>query len=212
MGRHGDRAREALLDAAEELFATHGIDSISNRRIAEHAGQSNHSAVTYHFGGREELIRATLQRHSEPIRRIRADLAEGLTDDASVDDYLRCLILPMTQHLAALPAPSRLARFLQYLRVTASASEIGFDIVGSDPLTKELVERMSTLLPPIPADVLRARQVVLGRMIVDVCADYEARIDAGGESPQWNALGYFLTDACAGMLSAPVTNPDIGVP
>ncbi len=35
--------------------------------------------------------------------RIRADLAAGLPDKATVDDYVRCLILSMTQHLASLP-------------------------------------------------------------------------------------------------------------
>lgn len=58
MGSYGDRVRQALLDSAEELFAAHGIDAVSNRRIAEHAGNSNHSAVNYHFGSRDELIRA----------------------------------------------------------------------------------------------------------------------------------------------------------
>ncbi|WP_280505436.1 TetR/AcrR family transcriptional regulator, partial [Nocardia farcinica] len=68
MARHGDQSRQALLDAAEELFATQGIDSVSNRRIAEFAGQANHSAVAYHFGGRDDLIRAIFDRHEQPVR------------------------------------------------------------------------------------------------------------------------------------------------
>src|SRR5690606_17611446 len=93
MARHGDQSRQALLDAAEELFATQGIDSVSNRRIAEFAGQANHSAVAYHFGGRDDLIRAIFDRHEQPVRGRRAELAARLPADPEVTDHLRCLVV-----------------------------------------------------------------------------------------------------------------------
>ncbi|MEK8228766.1 helix-turn-helix domain-containing protein [Oerskovia sp. M15] len=74
MGQHSDRARETLLTSAEELFARYGIDAVSNRRITEHAGTANHSAIAYHFGGRDELLRALLDRHLEEMNRRRTAL------------------------------------------------------------------------------------------------------------------------------------------
>ncbi|WP_040798685.1 TetR/AcrR family transcriptional regulator [Nocardia higoensis] len=208
MARHGDQARQALLDAAEELFATVGIDSVSNRRIAEHAGQANHSAVAYHFGGRDELIRAIFDRHNESVRRRRADLAARLPAEPGVTDHLRCLVVPVTEHLATLPAPTWWARLIRQLRTTPSTATLTTDIVGSDPLAVTLIERLLTQLGALPPDVLTGRTALLGRMIIDVCAEYEAKVQAGTEKPQWAALGHFLTDACAGMLTAPVTHPD----
>lgn len=56
--RDGGDGKIRLLLAAEELFARSGIDGASLREIAAKAGQGNHYAVQYHFGGREGLVRA----------------------------------------------------------------------------------------------------------------------------------------------------------
>src|SRR5690606_16298479 len=122
MGDYGDRTRQTLLDSAEELFATHGIDGVSNRRIAEHAGNANHSAVAYHFGGRDELIRALINRHSESIRIRRHAVRDRITPESGLRDLLSCLIFPMTDEYAALPAPSHRARLIQQLRAVPSVA------------------------------------------------------------------------------------------
>ncbi|MGI5220859.1 TetR/AcrR family transcriptional regulator [Nocardia sp. CA-290969] len=208
MGRRGDLARQALLDAAEELFAVHGIDSVSNRRIAEYAGQSNHSAVTYHFGGRDELLRALIDRYREPVSRLRAELFARLPAEPTLTEYLQCLILPVTGHIGSLPAPTRRARFQRLLATTPSTAAMLAETARSDESSKRLIAGIDELLSAVPATVKAGRERVMGRMIIDICAEYEARIDEGSQTPQWTALGYFLTDACAGLLSAPVSHPD----
>ena len=50
--------REKLIRAAEQLFATLGIDGAQTRDITRLAGQSNPSAVQYHFGSRQGLLDA----------------------------------------------------------------------------------------------------------------------------------------------------------
>jgi len=42
---------------ARRLFAMRGIDGVTVREIATAAGQKNHSAVGYHFGSKEALVR-----------------------------------------------------------------------------------------------------------------------------------------------------------
>lgn len=207
MGRQGDRARTALLDAAEELFALHGVDSISNRRIAEHAGQANHSAVAYHFGTRDDLVRALVRRHAEQTAPLRRALADGLDDDASLHDVLVCLILPSTDVLAGLGAPTWRARMLRQVASTPSTADALGGSVG-DPTTEELIARTSHLLSDLSPSVRSGRSALIGRMVIDTCADYEERVESGAQPPHWTAFGYFLTDACAGMLSAPVTHPE----
>src|ERR1700686_2031953 len=54
-----DRAsttREAILTAAERLFAEHGVYAVSNRQVSEAAGQGNNAAVGYHFGTKADLV------------------------------------------------------------------------------------------------------------------------------------------------------------
>jgi AcrR family transcriptional regulator len=55
------RAATALLDAAEQLFAAHGIAEVSIRQIVRASGQGNLSAAHYHFGSRDALIRALVE-------------------------------------------------------------------------------------------------------------------------------------------------------
>lgn len=59
--------REALLTAAERLFAEHGVHAVANRQISEAAGQGNNAAVSYHFGTKVDLVRAIARRHAEGI-------------------------------------------------------------------------------------------------------------------------------------------------
>ena len=57
--------RESLLDAAESLFAEHGIQASSLRMITQRAG-ANLAAVHYHFGSKEGLVRAVFSRRLSP--------------------------------------------------------------------------------------------------------------------------------------------------
>lgn len=208
MGRHSDQSRETLLDAAEELFARFGIDAVSNRRITEHAGTANHSAIAYHFGGREELLRALLGRHLEEMTRRRTAIIAALPEDAGVRDLLAGMILPWMEHLATLPAPSWRARFLFQMRSVPSFADALTGSASSNPQVEDLIARLQTSLADISPEVVRGRSTILGPLILGVCAGYEGRIQDTGEEPNWTAVAYFFIDSCTGMLTAPVTHPD----
>ncbi|MEE2059600.1 TetR/AcrR family transcriptional regulator [Rhodococcus artemisiae] len=206
MGSYGDRVRQALLDSAEELFAQHGIDAISNRRIAEHAGNSNHSAVNYHFGSRDELIRAMMLRFSEDTHARRQELVAILGPEPGLRDLLSCLIVPFTEQLASMPVPSWRARFLRQMRAVPSMTEAVAATITSDPTVEDLIFRTRALLTECPPSVLSGRSWILGRIVTDSCADYEERLDRIGDEPNWTGFANFLIDAAAGLLSAPVTS------
>ena len=70
--------RDMLLDAAARLFAERGIDNVSIAEIVRTADQRNASAVHYHFGSRDEILRAVLARHVPAI----ADRRRQLLDRA----------------------------------------------------------------------------------------------------------------------------------
>ena len=207
MGQHGDKARAALLDAAEELFARYGIDAVSNRRIAEQAGTANHSAVAYHFGGRDELLRTLITRHLEDTNTRRTALLERLTPDAGLPELLAAMVLPWVDHLDSLPAPSWRARFLHQIRSVPSVHNLLTGSSEASPAMEELIARTQAAAGQVPASVLYGRSSILGSMVLGVCAEYEARLQDGVETPNWTGVGYFLIDACVGMLAAPVTHP-----
>ena len=204
MAENGDRTREALLDAAEELFALHGVDAVSNRRITEHVGAANHSAVAYHFGSREQFLRALAARDSNTIAARRAEMVAALPADAGLHDLLACLILPWTGHLGSLPVPSWRARCLNQLRTVPSVRS-ALREGARQPMVDDLVQRIWAALPELPRPVLYGRSWAFGYMVLGVCAEYEEQIQTGEGPPAWNGPGRFLIDCGAGMLAAPVT-------
>lgn len=208
MGQHSEKIKQSLMDAAEELYAQNGLDAVSNRRITEHAGTANHSAIAYHFGSREDFLTALIGRHFEEMEARRAELASQLTPDADVRSILACRILPWVEKLASLPRPSWRARFMFQVISSPSAAELLTRKIVETNNLHELTSLTQIHLAGINPRVLRARSEILGNMVMGVCADYEAQVQAGTAEGDWIGVGYFLVDAAAGLLGAPVTHRD----
>lgn len=75
-----------LLDAAEQLFAERGIDHVSMREIVRASGQKNLSAAHYHFGTREGLVVAVLERRLKDIDRGRHERLDRLIESGLQND------------------------------------------------------------------------------------------------------------------------------
>lgn len=78
----GPDTREKLIRAGEEVFAAQGVHGAQLRDIVRLAGQSNPSAVQYHFGSRAGLLDAVMaERQSRTEMMLAAELeqsADGL--------------------------------------------------------------------------------------------------------------------------------------
>jgi AcrR family transcriptional regulator len=66
----GISSREALLDAAEMLFAEHGYDAVSIRNITGRANVRL-AMASYHFGTKENLFDAVIARRADALNRER---------------------------------------------------------------------------------------------------------------------------------------------
>ncbi|WP_024801695.1 TetR/AcrR family transcriptional regulator [Nocardia sp. BMG51109] len=64
--RRLEHTRAVLLDAAEEVFAKQGFGGAALDDIAEVAGYTR-GAIYSHFGGKEELFLAVLERHRQRL-------------------------------------------------------------------------------------------------------------------------------------------------
>lgn len=94
--------RAELIRAAERLLADRGIDGVSLRAVNRAAGQRNASALQYHFGDRDGLVRAIIAKHraqTDPRRHALLDQyeAEGL---AELRPLAAALVLPLAAKLA----------------------------------------------------------------------------------------------------------------
>lgn len=106
-GQPGDQNRLRILRAAERLMAAKGIDGVSLREVNRAAGQKNASAIQYHFGGRDPLLVAVLDRHQQitsPRRNQLLDAWEasgtGAHDRNGQRGLAAALVVPVAERLA----------------------------------------------------------------------------------------------------------------
>jgi AcrR family transcriptional regulator len=64
--KHPADIRERLIEAARQQFARDGFDAASVRDITARA-HANLGAITYHFGSKEALYHAVIERFAEPL-------------------------------------------------------------------------------------------------------------------------------------------------
>lgn len=204
-----EAARIALLDAAERLFAESGIAQVSDRKVAEAAGNTNHSAVHYYFGGREGLLRALIERQTVPQEEPRRAMFEH--SDSVLGD-VRSLVVPATEALAKLPRPSWRARFIAQALADPATAGLMRQAAESTPAAALIARSLAARLAHLDPGVVAGRASLITRIAATAFAEVEARAERDGKDPRWHSVGDFLADAIAGMLVAPIskagsTNP-----
>jgi AcrR family transcriptional regulator len=199
--------QEAILAAAERLYAEHGMFAVSNRQVSEAAGQGNNAAVGYHFGTKADLVRAIEQKHREPIEQLREQMVAELAQSAEMRDWVGCLVRPLTEHLAALGNPTWYARFA----AQAMADPAYYNMVVKDALSSpslvQVIDGINRCLPNLPTDVRYERNIMARNLLIHTCADLERSLAAGASMPRpsWRAAATGLIDAIVGLWLAPVT-------
>ncbi len=94
-------ATTSLITAAEQLFASRGIDGVSLREINREAGQRNTTSLQYHFGDRQGLLRAIMVKHGRQIDARRHELLDDY-QAAGIPDIRRLVsafVLPLVAKL-----------------------------------------------------------------------------------------------------------------
>ena len=205
-----DRAsstREAILTAAERLFAEHGVYAVSNRQVSEAAGQGNNAAVGYHFGTKADLVRAIEGKHRLPIDELREQMVARTTESTDLREWVGCLVCPLTEHLAELGNPSWYARFA----AQAMADPAYHNIVTKDALASpslvQVIKGINRCLPDLPNHVHTERNIMARNLLMHTCAEWERALAQGAPVPRsgWREATSGLIDAIVGLWVAPVT-------
>ena len=91
-------ARQALINAARELFALEGFDGVSTKRLAERAGV-NPAMIHYYFGDKAGLQNTTFLEGLESVIEKLTELSERSAEPTSLPDFFSVYM----QTLAANP-------------------------------------------------------------------------------------------------------------
>ncbi|MFJ3215075.1 TetR family transcriptional regulator [Kitasatospora sp. NPDC086801] len=198
----GHETRERLLRAAEELFATRGVEAALTRDITRLAGQSNPSAVQYHFGSREGLLDAIMAGRQERTEQALAPRLPALVG-ADLPGLLGALVSAEATEL-------RTDRGRHCLRISAQVSHSsGVRTRTPHPTLAgggywrliELVEdRIAALPEPIRLERIDLVLTLIGAALADRAQQYLA-----GSTPLTDEETFLadLVTVSAAMLSAP---------
>ena len=212
-GTRTDRAsltREAILTAAERLFAEHGVFAVSNRQVSEAAGQGNNAAVGYHFGTKTDLVRAIEHKHAIPVEKLREERVAALGPAAELRDWVECLVLPLTDHLTAMGNPTWYARFAAQVMADPAYQKTVTRDALTLPTLVTVVESINRCLPDLPGPVRVERNIMARNLLMHTCAEYERALAEGASLPltSWRTAASGLVDALVGLWLAPVTRQD----
>jgi len=83
--------RKAILAAARELFAKHGVDGVSVRQIAAAAG-INHALVHRYFGTKDEMVAAIVLAEARALSEMARPEADTMTSLAALGEALEYLL------------------------------------------------------------------------------------------------------------------------
>lgn len=94
----GSPSRDAILDAAEHLFASRGFAGTSIKEIGNRSG-TNSALLYYYFSGKEDLYRACLTRRIEDFARE----GQARLESASPTEAIGRLVTHQVAHLTTHP-------------------------------------------------------------------------------------------------------------
>jgi AcrR family transcriptional regulator len=200
--------REALLDAAESLFAEHGVQAASLRAITQQAG-ANLAAVHYHFGSKEGLVRAVFSRRVGPLNQERLRrLDECEREQGEVEEVVRAFVEPLLKMRREAPEGSRQFARLMGRSFNEPNEEVR-TIVSEEfgPMVRRFTAALARRLPHLQErEILWRFHFVAGAMAHTVsCGDLLERYSEGAcrAGDVEEALEHLITFVAAG-LRAPV--------
>lgn len=146
----GTRKRR-ILDAAELLFAEHGYDGVTLRKIASNA-DVDVALTNYHFGSKDGLFRAVFERRAVVLNQARLDALDAClnaaapgapTLEAVIEAYLR----PLGDIQSS--ADDGWRHYLSLVAWVNSSTEWGNELMTAyfNPYVQRFIEALRSALP-----------------------------------------------------------------
>ena len=206
--------RERILDVAERLFADSGFASTSLRDITAEAGV-NLAAVNYHFGSKEALLGAILERRIRPMNDRRIALldkveAEADADGAAVEQIVMAFLNPAFQQVMAMGTHRRqLLKLLGQLHTQANPETRKLFFRQFDEVRIRFTASFQRALPDIdPDEVARRMMYIVGAMsYIMMWGEQSGHLPT--QTP--DRLRQSLVEFASAGMAAPATAP-AGIP
>ena len=185
-----------------------GIHQVPLKRIVQHAGQRNASALHYHYGDRDGLLHAIIVRHDLRIQADRTEYLRGLEADGKTNDLrslVEALVVPFSGELTT-------SSGREYLQIVSQLSML-FDfwdvnLPGGPTATQRMFYAMHDCMPNLNAALRHARIATLLGLVTEALASHARSLDGPPTVHPTLEHEMFVTnlvDMALGALLAPST-------
>ncbi|MBW2229880.1 MAG: TetR/AcrR family transcriptional regulator [Deltaproteobacteria bacterium] len=203
--------RARIVSVAERLFAERGIDATSLAEINKAAGQRNRSAVQYHFGNKEGVVHAILDKHTPGIEQRRHLLLDDIeaAGPPRLRDLAEALVGPVADKLDDTDGG------VEFLRINAQL--IGHPAFPLLDLHTRRVNRgadrlqrlMAAAAPDLPQPLWISRWLLMIGLLFHGLADFAQLLEQPDPERAAPPRGLFvsnLVDAIVALMLAPVSD------
>lgn len=208
--------RERILDVAERLFADSGFASTSLRDITAEAGV-NLAAVNYHFGSKEALLVAILERRIRPVNDQRLALLDDLESRTAnggptLEQIVTAFVSPPFQSALIEGARRReLMKLFGQLHSQANPEVRRLFIQQFHEVRVRFAASFQRALPDIdPEEVARRAMYIVGAMSFMMAWGEESE-HASSQAPE-RLLRSLIDFASAGMAAPQTATAGIPAP
>lgn len=200
-----------IVVVAERLFAQHGIDGVSLRQISTESGNSNNSAVQYHFGSKEGLITSIFQYRLPRLVSERR-LLTASCDPTDLRSRFEAYYLPML-NLAEEP-DNHYVSFVEQLQrrwLSSGSSHTGManHLTDLPPVGREAIDNvrhdLQLLLTHIDEPLRSMRISTAMSLALHAAANRERAVTSNMERPPFGLFVNALVDGLVGLLAAPTS-------
>jgi AcrR family transcriptional regulator len=205
--RDSTDTKARLLREAGRLFARHGLHQVTVQEITQAAGQRNVSALSYHFGSREGVVEAILDRYAAPTDAARGARLELAGPDAATADLAAALVLPYAAHLGTEDGRD-------YLRIVAQMagrfSRWRDPNPGTGPCLVAILDALEARPPELPVAIRRERLVAMILLLTVTLAERARAVDSAAvlELDEATFLAN-LIDVLVAVIEAPRRPPPV---
>jgi AcrR family transcriptional regulator len=195
---------------AERLFAEKGVEGVSLAEINRVARQRHSNACHYHFGSKDGLIQAILDKHVPTIsanRNAMFDAMEVAGSD-SLGDVVRAFVRPVAAKLFDPNGGKDFIRFNAQLVARHTLASRGHASPNSMPQADRLNRKLRAAMAArmLPEGLVEGRLMMAAIMLFHGLADYSRLRDAAPGADDRADTERFIRDLetmIEGALTAP---------
>jgi AcrR family transcriptional regulator len=202
--------KQALLDAAAVLMDEHGVDNVTVQDISQASGHRNRSAVKYHFGSRDAVVRAVVMRTMETVdaeRNVLLDHLETTGAPLTPRSVIEVVIGPLARQLRTPEGRRYLRLCAQLINHPRFMNDAG-DAITLNSSIRRCARHLIPVLIRLPGPIAAERASQVTGFIVRACGDQSRLMDSDAPARPVLSVDDFtvnLVDTVQAILEAPTS-------